>query len=393
MNRFPLWKNILVLWSCSSRPCSRCRTCSARTKPCRCRAPTASQWTPARSRRPPTLKAANPVQVRDDREDRGAGPLPDGNGPAARQHRDREAMPNNVVALTLTSRAPEWLLVIGLKPMALGLDLRGGVHFLYQVDLNAAVRQYLTTYESDVRTQLREAKIRNDMRVAATRCRSGSSSPAMSRRRSRSFASSTARDQLIQLGKTAQRLIIDRADIDGRQGFRSASQRPRSRERQDFAIQQNTLTLRNRVNELGVAEAVVQRQGLDRILVQLPGRAGPDAGEARARLDRDARVPPRRQYRRRARGGAPRPRAARARAQKMKDGWPYLLRRDMIVSGDQLVDATLAVLAGRARRGRAARTRRARARCSTRPRRTSASRWPCCSSRRSRSSSRKTARW
>jgi preprotein translocase subunit SecD len=80
-------------------------------------------------------------------------------------------------------------------------------------------------------------------------------------RPSRSSAGSTAIDQLIQLGKTAQRLIIDQGDVDGRPGFRIRLSEAAIRERQDFAISQNTLTLRNRVNELGVAEAVVQRRG------------------------------------------------------------------------------------------------------------------------------------
>ena len=113
-----------------------------------------------------TLKATN-VPFKSARSRRHAALIrfPTVDGPAARQHRAREALPNNVVALTLSSRTPEWLRVIGLKPMALGLDLRGGVHFLYQVDLNAAIRQYLHDLRVRLRTQLREAKIRNDIRV------------------------------------------------------------------------------------------------------------------------------------------------------------------------------------------------------------------------------------
>src|SRR4029079_10543290 len=186
-----------------------------------------------------------------------------------------KAMPNNVVALTLTSRTPAWLRVIGLKPMALGLDLRGGVHFLYQVDLNAAIRQYLTTYESDVRTQLREAKIRNDTRAVGDMLQVAILEPGDVAKAEPIIRRLDSNDQLIQLGKTAQRLIIDQGDVDGRPGFRIRLSEAAIRERQDFAISQNTLTLRNRVNELGVAEAVVQRQGLDRILVQLPGVQDP----------------------------------------------------------------------------------------------------------------------
>jgi preprotein translocase subunit SecD len=147
-----------------------------------------------------------------------------------------KAMPNNVVALTLTSRTPEWLRVIGLKPMALGLDLRGGVHFLYQVDLNAAIRQYLTTYESDVRTQLREAKIRNDTRVVGDSLQVAILEPGDVAKAEPIIRKLDSADQLIQLGKTAQRLIIDQAEVDGRQGFRIRLSEAAIRERQDFAI-------------------------------------------------------------------------------------------------------------------------------------------------------------
>src|SRR5262245_26139982 len=251
-----------------------------------------------------------------------------------------KAMPNHVVALTLSSRTPEWLRVIGLKPMALGLDLRGGVHFLYQVDLNAAIGQYLTTYESDVRTQLREAKIRNDTRVVGDTLQVAILEPADLSRAEPIIRKLDSSDQLIQLGKTSQRFIIDQADIEGRQGFRIRLSEAAVHEREDFAIQQNTLTLRNRVNELGVAEAVVQRQGRDRILVQLPGVQDPTQAKrvlgSTATLEfhlvdntQDAADAERR-------GRAP----LGLELKKMKDGRPYLLRRDIIVSGDQLVDAS-----------------------------------------------------
>jgi preprotein translocase subunit SecD len=251
-----------------------------------------------------------------------------------------KALPNHVVALTLTSRTPEWLRVIGLKPMALGLDLRGGVHFLYQVDLNAAVRQYLATYESDVRTQLREAKIRNDTRVVGDTLQVGIIEPGDLPNADKIIRKLDSGDQLIQLGKTANRFIIDQGDIEGRQGFKIRLSEAALREREDFAIQQNTLTLRNRVNELGVAEAVVQRQGRDRILVQLPGVQDPtqakrvlgstatlefhlvDTENDAAEADRRGRAP------------------LGLELKKMKNGRPYLLRREVIVSGDQLVDAS-----------------------------------------------------
>src|SRR5215831_5143672 len=186
-----------------------------------------------------------------------------------------KALPNHVVALTLQSRTPSWLRAIGLKPMALGLDLRGGVHFLYQVDLDAAIRQYLGTYESDLRTQLREAKIRNDVRIVGQILQVQIIEPNDVMRAEQIVRKLDQGDQLIQLGKTSSRLVIDPGDVDGRQGFRIHLTDAALKERQDFAIQQNTVTLRNRVNALGVAEAVVQRQGLDRILVELPGVQDP----------------------------------------------------------------------------------------------------------------------
>ena len=170
----------------------------------------------------------------------------------------REALPNNVVALTVVSRAPSWLLAVGLKPMSLGLDLRGGVHFLYQVDLNAAINQYMQTYESDLRQQFRQANIRNDIRVADGALRVGLVESGDVDRAEALIRKLETGDQLVQLGQLTSRLIIDRAEVDGRPGFLVRLTPAAIKERQDFAIQQNTLTLRNRVNAIGVSEAVVQ---------------------------------------------------------------------------------------------------------------------------------------
>jgi preprotein translocase subunit SecD len=116
----------------------------------------------------------------------------------------REALPNNVVALTFTSRAPPWLLAVGLKPMALGLDLRGGVHFLYQVDLNAAVDQFLRTYEADLRQQFRNANIRNDIRIADGALRVGIVESGDLDRAEAMIRKLETGDQLLQLGKTSR---------------------------------------------------------------------------------------------------------------------------------------------------------------------------------------------
>ena len=252
----------------------------------------------------------------------------------------REALPNNVVALTLSSRAPAWLRAIGLKPMLLGLDLRGGVHFLYQVDLDAAINQFLQTYETDLRQQLRQANIRNDIRVADGALRVAIIQPNDVDRAEAVIRKLDAGDQLVQLGQLTSRLIVDRADIEGRPGFTVKLTDAAIKERQDFAIQQNTLTLRNRVNALGVSEAVVQRQGLNRILVELPGVQDP--GQAKRVLGSTATLEfhlvdmDNDPYEAERRGRAP----LGSELQHMKDtGAPILLRRDVIASGDQLIDA------------------------------------------------------
>jgi preprotein translocase subunit SecD len=243
------------------------------------------------------------------------------------------------VALTTSSRAPSWLLAIGLKPMSLGLDLRGGVHFLYQVDLNAAVSQFLQTYESDLRQQFRQANIRNDIRVADGTLRIGIVESGDVDRAEAVIRKLETGDQLIQLGQLTSRLIIDRADIDGRQGFLVRLTPAAIKERQDFAIQQNTLTLRNRVNAIGVSEAVVQRQGLDRILVELPGVQDP--GQAKRVLGSTATLEfhlvdmENNAFDAERRGRPP----LGSELQKMKDGTPVLLRRDVIANGGNLIDA------------------------------------------------------
>jgi preprotein translocase subunit SecD len=251
-----------------------------------------------------------------------------------------KAMPNDVVALTLASRTPRWLSAIGLKPMALGLDLRGGVHFLYQVDLSSAVRQFLATYEADLRTQLREQNIRNDLQIVGDALQVSIVEPGDLDRAEQIIRKLEGGDQLLQLGQLTSRLDIQPGQFNGRPGFSVRLTESAIKERQDFAIQQNTLTLRNRVNELGVAEAVVQRQGLDRILVQLPGVQDP--GEAKRVLGSTATL----EFHLVDTENDPLEAERRGRAplglelHKKKDGTPYLFRREVIASGDQLTDAT-----------------------------------------------------
>jgi preprotein translocase subunit SecD len=263
---------------------------------------------------------------------------------AAEQEAARDLLtkefPNHVVALSLSARTPGWLRALGLEPMLLGLDLRGGVHFLYQVELDLAVAQYLETYETDIRTQLRQAEIRNDVRIVGTSLQVAILEPADMERAEEIIRQLDTSDQLLQLGQLTSRLIVDRAQIDGRPGFNVRLTESAIRERQDFAIQQNTVTLRNRVNELGVAEAVVQRQGLDRILVELPGIQDPATAKrvlgSTATLEFHLVDQENDPYEAERRGRAP----LGSELHQHREGRPILLRRDIIASGDQLIDAT-----------------------------------------------------
>ncbi len=251
-----------------------------------------------------------------------------------------ETMPNNVVALTLSPRTPGWLKALGLEPMLLGLDLRGGVHFLYEVDLDQAVGQYLETLESDLRAQFRERNIRSDIRVVGTELHVGIAEPANLDSAEQIVRALDSSDQLLQLGQLTSRLVVNRGTVDGRQGLIVRLTESAIRERQDFAIQQNTVTLRNRVNELGVAEAVVQRQGLDRILVELPGIQDPATAKrvlgSTATLEFHLVDQENDPYEAQRRGRAP----LGSELHQHREGRPILLRRDIIASGDQLVDAT-----------------------------------------------------
>ncbi len=252
-----------------------------------------------------------------------------------------EALPNHVIALALAPRTPGWLDALGLEPMLLGLDLRGGVHFLYEVDLDAAVQQYLETYESGLRTQFRQREIRiGDLNVVDSALQVQIVEPADMDSAEQIIRALDQGDQLLQLGQLTSRLIVDRIQIEGRSGFSVRLTDAAIRERQDFAIAQNTLTMRNRINELGVAEAVVQRQGLDRILVELPGIQDP--ARAKEILSSTATLEFRLvdhnndAFEAERRGRAP---LGSELFHRKADNSPILLQRFVVASGDQLLDA------------------------------------------------------
>ncbi len=233
-----------------------------------------------------------------------------------------------VLALNLAPRTPAWLLGIGARPMNLGLDLRGGVHFLLEVDMKAAVAQRLERYETDLRRGLRVmgvryAGIERRGDILTIVLRDASDRPA-------------ARDGL---RKTYPELLVespeDRPDALVLRLSEADQEQLRS-----FALQQNLNTLRNRINELGVAEPVVQQQGRDRIVVQLPGVQ--DTARAKEILGATATL----EFRL-VDMDADAAQAARTgqvpvgdKLYKHRDGFPVLLKRELIVTGDQLVDAS-----------------------------------------------------
>jgi preprotein translocase subunit SecD len=239
-----------------------------------------------------------------------------------------EVLPLHVVALTLAPKTPPVLRMLGLKPMSLGLDLRGGVHFLYQVDLDSALQQFLASYEASLRTDLREADIRNRINLVGDVL----DIPILEPEKLDAAA------ELIR--RLDPLLVVTSGALNGEPGFRVRLSDVQITERQNFAIQQNTITLRNRVNELGVAEPIVQRQGLNRIVVQLPGVQDPSQAErilgATATLEFRLVDTENDAYRARENNRPPLGSILR----EQRDGTPVLLRRDVIVTGDQLTDAS-----------------------------------------------------
>jgi preprotein translocase subunit SecD len=165
-----------------------------------------------------------------------------------------------IVALNLLSNTPHWLEVIGAKPMYLGLDLRGGVHFLLQVEMRAALTKKMEASGNDIRTGLRDKRIQYSG-VA----REGNTVVVR-------FRDRAIRDRAVdEIARTMPDLELKNLD-EGSEYRIVATLKPEAQRRtMDFALQQNITTLRNRVNELGVAEPIIQQQGAERIVVQLPG--------------------------------------------------------------------------------------------------------------------------
>ncbi|MCK2148959.1 protein translocase subunit SecD [Marinobacter alexandrii] len=166
-----------------------------------------------------------------------------------------------LVALNMAASTPDWLKSLGAGPMKLGLDLRGGVHFLLEVDMVTAVNQRLEALSSQIKGELREERIRyrggdveGDRQIVL------------------SFRDAAGRSEAFDLIRAQyNQFLMDERTVDGERQIVLSLSEAEVRSIQEYALEQNLTTIRNRVNELGVAEPLVQRQGADRIIVELPG--------------------------------------------------------------------------------------------------------------------------
>ena len=239
------------------------------------------------------------------------------------------ADPQYVVALNLVSRSPVWLSNLHAAPMYLGLDLRGGVHFMLQVDMKAALTQRMEALAGDLRAVLREKDIRHGGIV-----RNGQSLEIRLR-----DAQQLALTKSVLGNQFAELLVTDAAD--GTDIKLSASMKPEAaRKVQEQALKQNITTLHNRINELGVAEPVIQQQGLDRIVVQLPGVQ--DTAKAKDILGRTATLEVRMvdestEARAAEREGGLVPFGTDRYLER--NGQPLVVKKQVVLTGDNLTDA------------------------------------------------------
>ena len=232
-----------------------------------------------------------------------------------------------VVALNLAPATPGWLAGLGALPMYLGLDLRGGVHFLMEVDLAGAVRQAEQRYAGDLRSLLRERKIRQ--RAITVRSKGG----LIVR-----FNDAGHRDRAYDLVRQRMpELVVESAVNVGDPVLDVQLGESAKREIERFAVQQNVTTLRNRVNELGVAEPVIQRQGENRIVVQLPGVQ--DTARAKEILGATATLEFRMVHDESATALASGRTPGTAKLYHERNGAPILLQRSVMLTGEYITDA------------------------------------------------------
>ncbi|MEO8543518.1 MAG: protein translocase subunit SecD [Burkholderiaceae bacterium] len=238
--------------------------------------------------------------------------------------------PPYVVALNLLSRSPAWLSAVGAAPMYLGLDLRGGVHFMLQVDMQAALTHKVESLSGDLRTALREKNVRHS---GITR---NNQAIEIQLRDAQTMAAAKAviADQFAELETT------EAAQAGGEFTLTARIKQTAARAIQEQALKQNMVTLHNRINELGVAEPVIQQQGLDRIVVQLPGVQ--DTAKAKDILGRTATLEVRMvdesaEGRAAESGTGPVPFGSERFLER--SGQPIIVKKQVILTGENLTDA------------------------------------------------------
>ena len=226
-----------------------------------------------------------------------------------------------VVALNLAQTTPQWLRKLGAHPMKLGLDLSGGVHFLLEVDMEKALDARLKVYEGDVKSLLRKERVRYR------------SLPQLDGAIQLGFSDTDTREQARSLiRKNFNDFDVVPADLNGQPVLRLAMTPAKLAEIREYSIKQNLTTVRNRVNELGVAEPIVQRQGANRIVVELPGVQ--DTAEAKRILGKTANL----EFRLAADAGASRA-SSESFGFRQEGRPPVDLERGGIITGDQVTDA------------------------------------------------------
>ncbi len=226
-----------------------------------------------------------------------------------------------VVALNLAPTTPEWLRNLSASPMKLGLDLSGGVHFLLEVDMDKAIETRLNVYEGEVKTLLRKERVRYRSLPQANNAVQLGFADAQTLERAQSLIRQNFND-----------FDLTTVERNGQQVLRLALTEAKLAEIREYSIKQNLTTVRNRVNELGVSEPLVQRQGANRIVVELPGVQ--DTAEAKRILGKTANL----EFRL-----AAEPDASRASTETFEfreEGRPPVqLERNLIITGDQVTDA------------------------------------------------------
>jgi len=234
-----------------------------------------------------------------------------------------------VVALNLAPATPGWLRALNAEPMVLGLDLQGGVHFLMEVDMETARAQQLERFVDDIRNLLRDERIR----YRSVRADRQELVAELRTEKDRQTA-------LTEISRELTELELEAFDGGETYNIRATVQPEVMDELQQTALQQNITTLRNRVNELGVAEPIIQQQGADRIVVQLPGVQ--DTAEAKRILGSTATLEYRAvdeqndPYEAQRTGRVP----PQSRLYETRQGEPILLSRRLIASGENLTSAS-----------------------------------------------------